>query len=86
MPRTARASRANWCYHVLNRGNGRAEVFHKDEDYAAFIRVLARTLEATPMRLCGFCLMPSPWHMVLSPRVDGELARFMQKLTITHVR
>ena len=25
------------CYHVLNRGNARAEVFHKDEDYAAFL-------------------------------------------------
>ena len=31
MPRTARASQANYCYHVLNRGNARATVFHKDE-------------------------------------------------------
>jgi hypothetical protein len=37
MPRTARASLGNWCYHVLNRGNARAEVFHKNADYAAFV-------------------------------------------------
>ncbi len=29
MPRTARASVGEICYHVINRGNGRAEVFHK---------------------------------------------------------
>ena len=29
MPRTARASAANLCYHVLNRGNNRASVFTK---------------------------------------------------------
>ena len=32
MPRTARASVADYCYHVLNRGNGRGEVFHKRDD------------------------------------------------------
>jgi hypothetical protein len=29
MPRTARAAQGGFCYHVLNRGNARAEVFHK---------------------------------------------------------
>jgi hypothetical protein len=33
MPRTARASVGNVCYHVLNRGNARNEVFHKDGDF-----------------------------------------------------
>ncbi len=40
MPRTARASRGGYCYHVINRGNGRAQVFHKDGDYLAFLRLL----------------------------------------------
>jgi hypothetical protein len=29
------------CHHVLNRGNGRAEVFHKAGDYAAFLDLIA---------------------------------------------
>ena len=33
MPHTARASVGNMCYHVLNRGNARGTVFHKDADY-----------------------------------------------------
>jgi len=35
MPRTARASQGGYCYHVINRGNGRAVVFHKDGDCLA---------------------------------------------------
>jgi len=35
MPRTARASVGGLCYHVINRGNGRAEVFHKARDNQA---------------------------------------------------
>ena len=30
--------------------------------------------------------MPSHWHMLLWPERDGDLARFMQRLTITHVQ
>ena len=40
MPRTARASAANYCYHVLNRGNQRARVFRKEGDYRAFVGLM----------------------------------------------
>ena len=45
MPRTARASAADVCYHVMNRGNGRAEVFHKRDDYAVFLELIAAASE-----------------------------------------
>jgi putative transposase len=41
MPRTARASLGGWTYHVLNRGNARAQVFHKPEDFDAFLEMMA---------------------------------------------
>ena len=63
MPRTARASAANYCYHVLNRGNHRAQVFHKDDDYQAFDNLLPEASLRVPMRVLAFCLMPiiSTW-------------------------
>lgn len=73
-------------FHVLNRGVGRMRLFDKDGDYAAFERVLEETLNVQPMRLGAYCLMPNHWHMVLWPRQDGDLAAFMQRLSITHVR
>ncbi|MCC6424273.1 MAG: transposase [Phycisphaerales bacterium] len=73
-------------YHVLNRGVGRQDLFHHANDYAAFIRVLNDVLEIEPMRVLGYCLMDNHWHLVVWPQRDGQLARFMQRLTITHVR
>ena len=86
MPRTARASQGGWCYHVLNRGNARAEVFHKEEDYAAFIALLPPACERLPMRVLGYCLMPNHFHLLLWPFEDGDLGRWMQWLLTSHVR
>lgn len=86
MPRTARASAANWIYHVLNRGSARAEVFHKEEDYAAFVRIMALACERLPLRVLGYCLMPNHFHLMLWPRHDGALSRWMQWLMTCHVR
>ena len=33
-------------FHVLNRGVGRKTLFHKEEDFAAFKRVMARSAPA----------------------------------------
>lgn len=86
MPRTARASAGGICYHVLNRGNGRAEVFHKDDDYVAFLKLLAEANERLPVRILGYALMPNHFHLVLWPRGDGDLSRWMQWLLTSHVR
>ena len=76
----------NLCYHVLNRGNARGEVFHKDEDYVAFLKLMADAQERLPMRLLAFCLMPNHFHLVLWPDADGDLSRWMQLLLTAHVR
>jgi putative transposase len=86
MPRTARASQANYCYHVLNRGNGQARVFHKPGDYEAFVALFERGCERLPMRILAYCLMPNHFHLVLWPRKTGDLGRFMQWLLTAHVR
>src|SRR5690349_7313597 len=86
MPRTARASLGNWCYHVLNRGNGRAEVFHQPADYDAFVGLFEPACERLRMRILGYCLMPNHFHLVLWPYQDGDLGRWMQWLMTSHVR
>ena len=83
MPRIARAAPGGFVYHVLNRGVGRMRLFHRARDYEAFEETLAETLEKTPLRICGFCLLPNHWHFVVWPESDGQLARFFQRLTVT---
>jgi putative transposase len=86
MPRKPRISLGNYCYHVLNRGNGRNTVFHKDGDYAAFLKLMKEASERTAMRLLSYCLMPNHFHLVLWPEQDGDLSKWMQWLTTSHVR
>jgi len=86
MPRKPRISLGNICYHVLNRGNGRNTVFHKDGDYAAFLKLIKQAGDRIPMRLLSYCLMPNHFHMVLWPKHDGDLSKWMQWLTTAHVR
>src|SRR5439155_12357647 len=74
-------------YHVMNRTWPGNELFADAGDYEAFERVLAEALERfRSMRLCAYCLMPNHFHLVLWPRNDGELSRFMQWLTMTHAQ
>ncbi len=86
MPRPVRISAAGGCYHVLNRGNGRAKVFRKEEDYAAFLRLIGDACERVPMRVLAYCLMPNHFHLALQPFGKGDLSRWMQWLTTAHVR
>ncbi len=86
MPRTARASRGGYIYHVLNRGNARSDVFHKDEDFEAFVRLMRAAHDKLPMRLVGYCLLPNHFHLMLWPLNDGDLSRWMQWLMTSHVR
>ena len=85
MPRTARIAPGGKVFHVINRGVGKQKLFFSDEDYNAFERVIQQTLDKRPMRILAYCLMPNHWHFVLWPENDGDLGRFMQRLTVTHV-
>ena len=38
------------------------------------------------MRILAYCLMPNHWHLVLYPREDGDLARFLRRVTMTHTQ
>lgn len=73
-------------FHCMNRAAGRTRLFRKPQDYAAFELVLAHALEAVPIRLLAYCIMPDHWHLLLWPTQNGQLAKFMHRLTMTHTR
>ena len=74
------------CYHVINRGNARQDVFHQDDDYAAFLKLLGEANERVEMRLLAYCCLSNHFHLVVWPREDGDLSRWMQWLLTAHVR
>jgi putative transposase len=86
MPRRLRFCSGGFVFHALNRAVGRATLFDKDDDYAAFVNVLQQAQDEVPMRLLAFCLMPNHWHLVVWPGQDGELSRFLHWVTMTHTQ
>jgi putative transposase len=86
MPRIPRGHLPGLAYHVLNRGNGRATIFHKDADYRAFCDLLVAAKQKFPVSLLGFCVLPNHFHLVLQPETPSALSGFMQWWLTSHVR
>lgn len=86
MPRPLRTAPGGFVYHVLNRANGKRRIFEHDRDYLAFEGVLAEVQERIPMRILAWCVMPNHWHLLLWPREDGDLSRYMRLVTLTHTQ
>lgn len=73
-------------YHVLNRANARVQIFDNNKDYKKFEEVLEEAVNEYDMPLLAYCLMPNHWHLVLHPKADGDMQKFMSWLTNTHTR
>ncbi len=86
MPRTARFIVANYCYHVLNRGNRKARVFHEPADYEQFLALVHCAQERIHIPILAACVMPNHFHLVVRPRQPEDLGRWMQRAFTTHVR
>jgi putative transposase len=62
------------------------QIFDNDQDYRLFEEILEEGAEKYDMRILAYCLMPNHWHLVLYPRKDGDLSKFMSWITNTHTR
>ena len=61
-------------------------IFHKAGDYEAFERCWRRAWSDTRWNLLTYCLMPNHWHLVVRPKTDEALGRWMGWVGVTHVR
>jgi len=79
MSRPLRIEYPNACYHVINRGDNRREVFSTQDDYALFLEKLGSFSEIYKVKIRAYCLMPNHFHLYLRTP-EGNLSRFMQAL------
>jgi putative transposase len=84
MPRTRRHTFAGTVYHVLNRGNDRARIFHSHKEYRGFLDLMEETTVKVPMRVVGYDVMPNHVHLLLWPEDDDGISCYMHRLTGTH--
>ena len=86
MPRIPRGQVGGHAYHILNRGNGGATVFHKDGDFKAFLDLLTAAKRNFSIKVFSVCLMSNHFHMVVQPAREATLSPFMQWWMTSHVR
>lgn len=75
MSRLARVVVPGLPHHVTQRGNGRAQTFFGDEDYAFYRALLTEGCRAAGVEVWAWCLMPNHVHLILVPSDDDGLRR-----------
>lgn len=72
MARLARIVVPGVPHHVVQRGNRRQTVFFGDEDYAAYLSMLAERAQGAEVAIWAYCLMPNHIHLIVVPETaDG---------------
>lgn len=81
MPRKRRIILPGGIYHVVNRGNDKRVVFPGRPDYARFIALMQDGRAHAPVRIAGYCLMPTHFHLMLTGDDAGALSTYMHWVT-----
>jgi putative transposase len=83
MARPLRIDYPHAYYHVTCRGNDRKEIFRDDQDRAAFVERVQRSIEIYSVRIHCYVLMRNHFHlMVQTPKAN--LSEFMRHLKVSY--
>ncbi|MGB5987376.1 MAG: transposase [Desulfobacterales bacterium] len=73
MARLARAVAPGMPHHVTQRGNRRQERFFSDEDYLAYLELMAEWCRKFQVEIRAYCLMPNHVHLIAVPGKKDSL-------------
>jgi len=74
MARLARVVVPNYPHHVTQRGNRRQKTFFCEDDYHAYIDLIAEAKSKASVDVWAYCLMPNHVHLVVVPEETDSLA------------
>ena len=77
MARPLRVEYSGACYHVINRGNRRQEIFQRKRDCELFIDKLCEFSGVFSVEIFSYCLMGNHFHLYIRT-AQPNLSRFMQ--------
>jgi putative transposase len=75
MARLARLVIPGLPHHVTQRGNRRQQTFFSDEDYAAYLELMADWCREEGVAIWSYCLMPNHVHLIAVPKTEDGLRR-----------
>jgi putative transposase len=75
MARIARVIAPGIPHHITQRGNRRLQTFFCDDDYSAYIDLMAEWCGKYRVAIWAWCLMPNHVHLIAVPESEESLAR-----------
>ncbi len=75
MARIARVIAPGCPHHVTQRGNRRQQTFFCNDDYLAYIELMAQWCQRYTVEIWAWCLMPNHVHLIAVPASMDGLAR-----------
>ena len=83
MPRKRRIWFPGAQYHIMCRGNHRAEIYREEEDRQVYLSLLEETRNKYPFGLISYCLMSNHVHLQIET-IDTEPGMFMKMLNMKY--
>jgi putative transposase len=85
MARPLRIEYENAVYHVMNRGRGRAMIFHNETFSSLFLKCLEEAAQQFGLEILAYCLMGNHYHLLVrTPRAN--LSRCMRHVNGTYTQ
>jgi putative transposase len=84
MPRVARITIENGCYHIITRGNQKQLVFLEQSDYEKYLSILTKYKKRHKFKLFCFCLMPNHVHLVVEIKEPTAISKIMKGLNLSY--
>jgi len=86
MPRPLRKLPAGSVVHVVNRGNDKRLLFENRREFEDFLQLVSWAKGQCAARIVAYCIMSNHWHFVFWALCDGDVSRFLHRLTTTHAK
>jgi putative transposase len=75
MARLARLVIPGLPHHITQRGNRRQQTFFGDDDYEAYLELMAEWCREQGVAIWSYCLMPNHVHLIAVPKSEDGLRR-----------
>ena len=79
MSRPQRIEYENAFYHVMNRGAGRRDIYHSEQDYYMFLELLSDANRRFGIEIHCYCLMSNHYHLLIKTP-NANLGRAMRHI------
>jgi len=84
MPRGQRLLIPNACYHIIQRGNQKQDIFFEDSDFKKYLHIMLHYKRKYNFKLYAYCLMPNHTHLIIEVKEVDNLAKIMQGVSLTY--